>query len=269
MNSKRQGKEPMGPPRKRGYVAWNRQMDVILTSTLYEQINEGNKGDGDFKSQAYQAVVDKLRLELNIYVTVDHVRNRIRVWKRHYATITEIRAYTKFKWDEEKKMVVIPLEELDEWKKYCQENPNASGYLNKCIDNWDDIVTLFALDRATGDGAEQHEESAAAMDTETEGGSTSETSSGGSNKKLKRDRLADAVSSFADSFKEYVSKAQGPPKPSSQEIYDVVSSVLGLSGQQVLQAVKRFMNGPVNEFDMLKHLPEEQKLDWILLCISD
>ncbi|XP_048499016.1 uncharacterized protein LOC125496948 isoform X2 [Beta vulgaris subsp. vulgaris] len=166
-------------------------------------------------------------------------------------------------------MVVIPLEELDEWKKYCQENPNASGYLNKCIDNWDDIMTLFALDRATGDGAEQHEESAASMDTEIEGGSTSETSSGGSNKKLKRDRLADAVSSFADSFKEYVSKAQGPPKPSSQEIYDVVSSVLGLSGQQVLQAVKRFMNGPVNEFDMLKHLPEEQKLDWILLCISD
>ncbi|KMS95737.1 hypothetical protein BVRB_005390 [Beta vulgaris subsp. vulgaris] len=266
MNSKRQGKEPMGPPRKWGYFARNRQMDVILTSTLYEQINEGNKGDGDFKSQAYQAVVDKLRVELNIFVIVDHVRNRIRVWKRHYATIIEIRAYTKFKWDEEKKMLVIPLEVLDEWKK---ENPNASGYLNNCIDNWDDIVTLFALDRATSDGAEQHEESATAMDTEIEGGSTSKTSPGGSNKKLKRDRLADAVSSFTDSFKEYVSKAQDPPKPSSQVIYDVVSSVLGLSGQHVLQAVKRFMNGPVNEFDMLKHLPEEQKLDWILLCISD
>lgn len=109
----------MGPPRRRGYVTWNSQMDAILTSTLFQQINEGNKGDGDFKTQAHQAVVDKLRTELGIPVTVDHVRNRIKVWKKHYAMITEIRAYTKFKWDEEKKMVVIPVDELAEWNKYC------------------------------------------------------------------------------------------------------------------------------------------------------
>ena len=95
-------------------------MNVILTSTLYEQINERNKDDGDFKSQAYQAMVDKLRVDLNMSMTIDHGRNRIRVWKRHYATITEIRAYKKFKWDEERKMVVIPVEELDERKKYCR-----------------------------------------------------------------------------------------------------------------------------------------------------
>ncbi|KAL2937347.1 hypothetical protein RDABS01_020796 [Bienertia sinuspersici] len=90
MNSKRQGKEPIGPPRKRGYVTWNSRMDAILTSTLFEQINERNKGDGDFKSQAYQAVANKLRAELGISVTIDHVKNRIKVWKKHYATITEI-----------------------------------------------------------------------------------------------------------------------------------------------------------------------------------
>ena len=91
--------------------------------------------------------------------------------------------------------------------------------MKKCIENWNHIVTLFALDRAIGDGAEQHEESAAAMDTETKRA----TSSGGSNKKLKRDRLADVISSFVNSFKEYVSKTQDSLKPSSQEIYDVVS----------------------------------------------
>ena len=72
MTSKRQGKQPMGPPIRRGYVSWNSKMDEILTSTLFEQINEGNKGDGDFKSQAYQAVVDKLRADLGMSIIVDH-----------------------------------------------------------------------------------------------------------------------------------------------------------------------------------------------------
>ena len=94
-------------------------MDNILTSTLYDQINEGNKGDGNFKTQAYQAVVDKLRLE-GILVTVDHVKHRTKIWKKHYGVITDIKNFTKFKWDEEKKMLVIPVEDLAEWKSYCE-----------------------------------------------------------------------------------------------------------------------------------------------------
>ncbi|XP_074330904.1 uncharacterized protein LOC141668107 [Apium graveolens] len=61
------------------------------------------------------------RFEMVIFATVDNVRNRIKVWKKHYAMITEIRTYTKFKWDEEKKMLVIPIEDLAEWKAYCEE----------------------------------------------------------------------------------------------------------------------------------------------------
>ncbi|KNA06554.1 hypothetical protein SOVF_179940 [Spinacia oleracea] len=236
---RRQGKEPTLPPptRKKGYVTWNSQMDGILTSTLYDQINEENKGDGDFKSQAYQAVVDKLRAELAMSVTIDHVKNRIKRF-----------------------MFILFF--------YGREVLAASAFLNKFIENWEDICTLFAMDRANGEGAEQHGESTTAMETESEVGSTSETISGVSNKRLKRDRLADAVSSFAESFKEYVSMSRNPPRPTSQEIYDVVSSVLGFSRHQVLRDVKRFVNGTNDEFDMLKNLPDDQKLDWILLCVD-
>lgn len=108
---------------------------------------------------------------------------------------------------------MIPIEDLIEWNAYCQDNRHASAYRNKCIENWDDICTLVASDRAIGDGAEQHEESASAMETEKEGDNISETTSGISNKRLKRDRLADAVTSFAESFKEYVSKAKSPSRP--------------------------------------------------------
>ncbi|XP_017242378.1 uncharacterized protein LOC108214731 [Daucus carota subsp. sativus] len=279
MGTKRPGKEHLAQqntmpqaPARRGYRSWSTQMDVVLTATLFQQINEGNKGDGDFKQQALQAVVDNLKTKLNISLTPTHVRNRIKTWKTHYSEITDIRNYTKFRWDEDRKMLVIPVEELEDWQNYCKENPNASKYQNKSIDNWDDICTLFASDRATGEGAEQYEESAAAMEMENElgsGGANSEAASGESNKKVKRDRLADAVTKFAESFSEYVSKARGPPRPSSKEIYDVLSAVPYISRMQILKGVKSFMNGTVDMFEMLKSLPEDDKLDWVLLHIDD
>ncbi|KAL2938868.1 DNA mismatch repair protein MutS [Bienertia sinuspersici] len=75
MNNKR--KEPMASTQaiKRGYVSWNKEMGDILTRVLLEEINK-EKGDGDFKPQAYQAVVDELKKELGIAINVDHVRNR-------------------------------------------------------------------------------------------------------------------------------------------------------------------------------------------------
>ncbi|KAL8146913.1 hypothetical protein AgCh_004589 [Apium graveolens] len=252
----------VAPPnvQKRGYLTWNNEMDAILTSTLYDQINEGNKGEGDFKNQAYQAVVDKLRAGMGIYATVDHVKHRIKVWKKHYAVITEIRTYTKFKWDEEKRMLVIPIEDLREWKTYYEGVPHASAYKNKHIQNWDDICTLFSSDRATGEGAEQFEESAVTMDLENEAISTAETGPGESNKRQKRDRLADAVTSFAESFKEYVSKAKEPPRPTCKEIYEVVSTIDKITNNEAMRAVKRFVNGKANEFEMLKSLPDDKKI---------
>ncbi|KAL2938406.1 Uncharacterized protein RDABS01_021855, partial [Bienertia sinuspersici] len=133
MNNKH--KEPMASTQaiKRGYVSWNKQMDDILIRVLLEEINK-EKGDGDFKAQAYQAVVDELKKELGIAINLDH---------KHYGCITDIRTYTNFKWDDEKKMI---------------ENKNSAPYRNKCIENWEDICTLFGEDRAVGDGSEQHDE---------------------------------------------------------------------------------------------------------------
>jgi hypothetical protein len=148
-----------------------------------------------------------------------------------------------------------------------QENPNASAYLNKRIDNWDEICALVAIDRAVGDGAEQHEESVAAMAVENEGANLSEATSGeSSSKRLKRDRLADAVSSFAESFKDYM-QSKNPPKPNTKEVYEVVSNIIGLDRHQVLKAAKKFLNN-TDEFAMLKELPDDEKLDWVLLCLE-
>lgn len=117
-------------PKKRGYVTWNSQMDAILISVFYEQATQGNKGDGDWKPQAYQAVVDELRNKLNLSLTADHVRNRVKIWKKHYGVIMEIRTKTKFNWDDEKKMVIVSIEDMAEWMKYTKVMSETNSWVN-------------------------------------------------------------------------------------------------------------------------------------------
>ncbi|XP_074302138.1 uncharacterized protein LOC141633594 isoform X1 [Silene latifolia] len=180
-------------PKKRGYISWNSQMDALLNSVLYNQVSQGNNGDGDWKPQAYQAVVDEVRSKLNVSVTTENVRNRVKIWRRHYGTIMEIRTKTKFKWDEERKMVLVPRDDQDEWDTYIKVNPAASSYANKYIEHWDDILILLGPDRAVGEGGEHYEEGTTMMDEEACDGSTSsiDTTSTSSKKKRKSDSLAD------------------------------------------------------------------------------
>ncbi|KAL2938235.1 L10-interacting MYB domain-containing protein, partial [Bienertia sinuspersici] len=187
-NNKR--KEPMSSTQaiKRGYVSWNKQMDDILTWVLLEEINNKEKGDGDFKLQAYQAVMDELKKELGTAINVDHVRNRTKYWKKHYGCIMDIRTYTKFKWDGEKKMIVITMEDLPQWTEYIKENKNAAPYRNKCIENWEGICTLFGADRAIGDGSEQHDKATDVMEGEmvSEGRSSSKDPTNSGSRKCKK-----------------------------------------------------------------------------------
>uniref|UniRef100_A0A803N625 DDE Tnp4 domain-containing protein n=1 Tax=Chenopodium quinoa TaxID=63459 RepID=A0A803N625_CHEQI len=92
-----------------------KRWSILRNSSFFPkniQINEGNKGDGEFKSQAYQTVVDNVRKQLGILVTMDQVKNRIKVWKKHHSVINDIKTYTKFKWNDKKKVIVIPVQDL-------------------------------------------------------------------------------------------------------------------------------------------------------------
>lgn len=65
-------------------------------------------------------------------------------------------------------------------------------------------------------------------------------------------------------------KAKEPPRPTCKEVYDVISNIGGITDNDVMRAVKRFVNGKVDEFDMLKSLPNNQKKrSWILLLINE
>ncbi|KAL2938495.1 Inter-alpha-trypsin inhibitor heavy chain H5 [Bienertia sinuspersici] len=225
MNSKRHGKEPMGPPCRRGYVQWNSQMDAILTS-IYWSKSTKEQGRWGFQDSSVSAVVDKLRTELSMIVTVDHVRNRIKVWKNHYAIISEIRTYAKFKWDEERKMVVIPIDDLSAWKLYYQ-------FLKPL--HIRTSASRIGMTSSDGEGLNNMKSPLMPWTPRLRG--------------LVLPRTPLAV------------QTKGSRETALQmqlAIYDVISNVLGISRHQMLRAVKRFMNGMPDEFEMLKIYPRSK-----------
>ncbi|CAN1260139.1 hypothetical protein LINPERPRIM_LOCUS10340 [Linum perenne] len=94
-------------------------MDDVLTQVLLDQANQGNKADGDWKVQAYQAVVDQVRITLGNILNKDNVKNRLRQWKKQYAVIIDIQNRSGVNlWDEEKKKVVVTTENASDWQNY-------------------------------------------------------------------------------------------------------------------------------------------------------
>ncbi|GKV28618.1 hypothetical protein SLEP1_g37639 [Rubroshorea leprosula] len=137
---------------------------------------------------------------------------------------------------------------------------------------------LCGTDRATGEGAETFEDADEAMVGEDENDveylippaapptqpSTSSTIES-HQKKRRKDPLVAIVVDIASSLKEYMNLKK---KPSGQEIYEVVSTILGLSQQEIFKAVQLLLNGDPEQFYLLKSLPDDKKYDWLAFLLS-
>ena len=118
-----------GKEKSRSYVTWNREMDTLFAQVLHDQAALGNKSEGEWKPQAYQAVVDILNEKLGLNLVIGNVRNRMKAWKRYYSVIINILIRIKFKWNDEKKMVVITVDDLVKWNEYIK----VSSFPNFCF----------------------------------------------------------------------------------------------------------------------------------------
>ncbi|EEF36146.1 conserved hypothetical protein [Ricinus communis] len=61
----------------RSYVAWNREMDALFAIILYDQATLGNKSEGEWKPQTYQALA-ALNAGLGLNLVISNVKNRIK-----------------------------------------------------------------------------------------------------------------------------------------------------------------------------------------------
>jgi hypothetical protein len=79
----------------RQYVQWNIDMDKALAVVSYDQLVQGNKEDGHWKDPTYQVAMEYINAQLNLNLTKENIKNRLKAWKLHFAIIIDIK---KSKW---------------------------------------------------------------------------------------------------------------------------------------------------------------------------
>ncbi|XP_010269932.1 PREDICTED: uncharacterized protein LOC104606435 [Nelumbo nucifera] len=283
-----------GNENDRGYLNWNIEMDRALAAVLIQLLNSGNKTDGGWKPIAYSTATEAMRMQFpHISITKDNIKNRLKVWKIHYAFITDMLRQSGFTWDYTRNTISFTDENV--WKTYVEANPGAIKYRNKVIENWDDIVTICGSEKANGEGAETAADAEEANGDDA--GDTNSVSLEGtrvvdalnspngvgirqakvrlsstlvnplpSKKSKTKDTLASAIAKMAASLEKYMlasSKKESDPR----EVYEEVCKVPELEEMECLKACQCFMDD-VKAFSMLKSLPIERRKGWVLLTIS-
>ena len=89
-------------------MRWTYEMDRCLGKVLVEQVILGNKNklDNKFKPAAYEAAVLAIKKQFHIDLMKDHVRNRLKTWKKQYDILQELLDQSGFEWDGRRKMVI-------------------------------------------------------------------------------------------------------------------------------------------------------------------
>jgi hypothetical protein len=93
-------------------------MDKALATVLYDQLAQGNKEDGHWKDPTYQVAMEYINTQLNLNLTKENIKNRLKAWKLHFAIITDITNQSGLMWDEDRKMVVVTADNLPMWNDY-------------------------------------------------------------------------------------------------------------------------------------------------------
>ncbi|XLS46098.1 hypothetical protein HN51_002963, partial [Arachis hypogaea] len=119
-------------------LRWSDDMDEVLLNALAEEASKGNRHDGSWTTEAYANVVKTLSIAIGPHITKNHIKNRIKTLKDHFAE-----AYDLFHHLTEEKV----------WQDFIKEKPQAEKWKKMQIKHYDTLKELFGADRATGKGA--------------------------------------------------------------------------------------------------------------------
>jgi hypothetical protein len=90
------------------HMRWTSDMDSCLSEILVQQIKLGNRSrfDHKLKPAALEAAVLAINEKFKLYMLKDHIKNRLKTWKKQYDILKEVLRQSGFEWDESRKMVI-------------------------------------------------------------------------------------------------------------------------------------------------------------------
>ncbi|GJV72014.1 Myb/SANT-like domain-containing protein [Tanacetum coccineum] len=134
-------------------LSWTHQMDNAFIEAMLKEKENGNKLDGSFTSQAYMNMVEELSKSLKMEIRKVHLQNRLKTLKAHFSLYNDIFrgvSLSGFSWDPITKLMNA---EDEVWEALIKEKPEAAKLRTKPIHHYNEMLELFAKDRATGEGA--------------------------------------------------------------------------------------------------------------------
>lgn len=100
-------------------LRWTEEMDRCLGEILVEQVKKGHKIDNILQREAYDTAHTALSEKFGPDLTRDHIRNRLRTWKKQYGVLKELLSHTGFEWDETRKTIIANDSMWNDYVKVC------------------------------------------------------------------------------------------------------------------------------------------------------
>nr|GEV84126.1 hypothetical protein [Tanacetum cinerariifolium] len=121
-------------------------MDNAFFEMMLKEKENGNKLDGSFTSLAYMNMVEELSKSIKLKIKKVHLQNRLKTLKAHFSLYNDIFrsvSLSDFSWD--------PITQLMNAED--EEKPEVAKLRTKPIRYYNEMMELFAKDRAMGEGA--------------------------------------------------------------------------------------------------------------------
>ncbi|CAI9295162.1 unnamed protein product [Lactuca saligna] len=150
--------EPTVNTGKKSLLNRTEHMDAAFVDAMVQQQKKGNRPYGNFTSQAYVNMVEELNKKLTMNLTKSHLKNRLKTLKstfsQWYAMFNEI-FLSGFGWNADTQLIEA-YEEV--WDNLIKSKPDAVALKTKKVAHFEQMLVLFARDRASGENAETTKE---------------------------------------------------------------------------------------------------------------
>ncbi|XVF47195.1 hypothetical protein PTKIN_Ptkin03bG0089600 [Pterospermum kingtungense] len=124
-------------------LRWTDAMDYYLGKSLVEKVKKGYKLDNTLWQEAYDIALSTLSEKIGLELTKDHIKYRLKTWKKQYDALKQLFSHPGFKWDKTRKMVIA---DDSVWTDYVKRNPDARFLRGRIIRNYNELCAIFGCD---------------------------------------------------------------------------------------------------------------------------
>ncbi|CAN1812945.1 hypothetical protein LINPERHAP1_LOCUS26688, partial [Linum perenne] len=166
MTKRRRDENATENPRE--YYKWTDQTDLVLVECMQEMAKQQEVENGQFKVGAFKEMEKMMEVLLvgHGIKANSHIKSRIKVLKKQFQIVQELRGLSGAGWNDELKCVTM---EDSSFSEHVQNHSYCSGWNRKSFPLYDGLLAVFGQSRANGKGA---------LDEETNAGFEHQTDNG-------------------------------------------------------------------------------------------